>query len=147
MLATKTTKIRGKVLAKLMQEALRKMKQSRDAPKQGKQTLKQLAKGGALSNIEITNDNIKAFEPVARKYNVSYTLKRDDASEPPRWMVFFRAKDADSMTAAFKEFSAKMVKRENDKPSMRDAMHKFRDIIKNAIRDKTRHKQREGHER
>ena len=101
-------------------------------------------KGGSLSSVEITNDNIKAFDPVARKYNVSYSLKRDAASDPPRWLVFFRSKDMDSMTAAFKEFTAKMVKLDKDKPSTREEMRKSREAIKNAVRDKTRHKKREG---
>jgi len=147
VLATNATKLTGRTLAKLMQAALRKMRQSHDTPKQGKQSLKQLAKGGSLSSVEITDDNIKAFDPVARKYNVSYTLKRDDASTPPRWLVFFRAKDADAMTAAFKEFSAKTLKREKDRPSVKEAMQNFRDVVKNAVRDKTRHKHREGPER
>jgi hypothetical protein len=145
-LTTKTAKLTGHGLAKLMRAALRKMKQSRAAPKEGKQTLKQLAKGGSLQNIEISDDNIKAFEPFARKYGVSYALKRDDSESPPRWLVFFKAKDADALTAAFKAFSAKMVKRESEKPSVKGAMQKFREVIKNAVRDRTKHRHREGPE-
>ena len=146
VLTTKAAKLTGKALAALMRAALRKMKASGEKLEEGKQSLKQLAKGGALSNVEITDDNIKAFDPVARKYNVSYSLKRDAVSEPPRWLVFFRSKDMDSMTAAFKEFTSKMVKREKDKPSARDEMRKSREAIKNAVRDKTRRKHREGPE-
>ena len=50
-----------------MRAALRKIKQSRDAPKEGKQSVKELPKGGSLQSIEITDGNIKAFEPYARK--------------------------------------------------------------------------------
>ena len=146
VLATNTAKITGRALAKLMQSALRKMKEAGEKPKEGKQSIKQLSKGGSLSNIEITDDNIKAFDPVARKYNISYSLKRDETSDPPRWLVFFRAKDTDAMTAAFKEFSAKMVKRETDRPSVREAMNKFRENLKHAVKNKTRHKHREGPE-
>jgi len=60
-----------------MQAALRKMKQPRNTPKPGRQSLKQLSKGGPLSSVEITDDNIKAFDPVSRKYYVSYELKKD----------------------------------------------------------------------
>jgi hypothetical protein len=146
VLATKATKLTAQTLAKLMRAALRKMKKSKGALKPGRQSMKELSKGGALSSVEITDGNIKAFDPVARKYNVSYSLKKDAASEPPRWLVFFRAKDVDSMTAAFREFSAKMVKREKDKPSIRESMRKNRETIKNAVRDKTKHKHREGPE-
>jgi hypothetical protein len=145
VLTTKAAKLTGRGLAKLMRAALRKMRQP-SAPKDGKKTVKQLAKGGSLQNIEISDDNIKSFEPFARKFGVSYALQKDVSGEPPRWLVFFRGKDADSLTAAFKSFSATMVKREAEKPSTRDTMHKFRDILKNAVRDKTKHKHREGPE-
>lgn len=134
----------AQTLARLMQAALRKMKESRGKPKEGQQSLKDLSKGGSLSSVEITDDNIKAFDPVARKYNISYSLKKDASVDPPRWMVFFRANDRDAMTAAFTEFHNKMVKREKDKPSARDAMQKNREKIKNVVKDKTRHKKREG---
>lgn len=148
VLATNATKLTGRTLAKLMQAALRKMKQSRDAPaKPGRQSLKQLAKGGSLSSVEITEGNIKAFDPVARKYGISYDLKKDSTAEPPRWLVFFRAKDTDAMTAAFTEFTTKHVKRETDKPSVRESMRNFKDVVLNAVRDKIKHKHREGPER
>jgi len=145
-LTTKATKITAQTLAKLMQAALRKMKESGDKTKPGRQSLKQLSKGGSLSSVEITEGNIKAFDPVARKYGISYELKRDASSEPPKWVVFFRAKDADAMTAAFKEFIAKTVKRETDRPSVRESIRKFKEIIKNVVRDRTKHKHREGPE-
>ena len=50
------------------------------------------------------------------------------------------------MTAAFTEFTNKMVKREKDRPSTREEMRKSREAIKNAVRDKTRRKHREGPE-
>jgi hypothetical protein len=147
VLTTKAAKLTGRALAGLMRAALRKMRQARDAPKEGKQTVKQLSKGGSLQNIEISDDNIKSFEPFARKFGVSYALQKDVSEEPPRWLVFFRGKDADSLTAAFKAFSASVVKRDKaDRPSTRDTMKKFREILKNAVRDKTRHKHREGPE-
>ena len=145
-LCTKATKMTAETLADLMKAAIRKMKEAHNKPVEGKQSMKQLSKGGSLSSVEITNDNIKAFDPIARKYNISYSLKKDAASDPPRWVVFFRAKDADSMTAAFKEFTAKMVKRDIDKPSVRETMQKFREVVKNVFKDITKHKHRGGPE-
>ena len=142
VLATNTTKMTARTLAMLMRAALRKMQESRNKPKQGRQSIKQLSKGGSLSTVEIKDDNIKAFDPIARKYNISYSLKKDISAEPARWLVFFRAKDVDSMTAAFKEFSAKMVKRDKDKPSTREAMHKHQEVEKNKVREHTKQKSR-----
>ena len=36
--------------------------------------------------------------------------KKDVSVEPPSYLVFFKGRDVDVMTAAFKEFSAKTVK-------------------------------------
>jgi hypothetical protein len=146
VLTTKTAKLTARSLAALMQAALRKIRRTRDAPKRGRQSVRQLAKGGSLQNIEISEDNIQAFEPFARKFGVSYALQRDMSEDPPKWFVFFRAKDADALTAAFKAFSAKMVKHEKERPSTRDAMRKFREVVQNTVRDKIRHKHREGPE-
>lgn len=66
-----------------------------------------------LTNIEITNWNIKSFERVANKYKIDFALKKDKSVDPPRYLVFFKAKDMDVMTAAFKEFSAKELTKMN----------------------------------
>ena len=41
----------------------------------------------------------------------------DKARNPPRYFVFFKARDADTMKAAFTEYTASSVKKE--KPSVR----------------------------
>ena len=117
----KAGKITSSLLAKAMLAALKKMQKARDAPKVGEQSLKQLSKGGTLSSVEITDDNIKDFDPIARKYGIGYALQKDDSTEPTTWTVFFKCKDVDAMTAAFKEFSKKVLEKEADKkPSVRD---------------------------
>ena len=140
VIITKGTKITGQLLAKAMASVLRHMRNAKDAP--GKQSLKQLSKGGSLESIPVSDDNIKAFNPIARKYGIRYKLVKDASEEPPRWLVFFRSKDAGAMTAAFKEFAHKMLKRENEKTSVRDLMVKLKELIKNAVIDRTRHKER-----
>ena len=41
-----------------------------------------------VSNIEITKDNIKAFEHTAKKYGIDYEIKKDATETPPRYPVF-----------------------------------------------------------
>ena len=111
----------------------------------GKQSLKKLTQQNIqLSNIEITDGNIKSFEKYARKYNVDYCLKKDRSSEPPRYYVFFKARDVDSMTAAFKEYTGKSLNK-TKKPSVRtklkDAITQAKD--KNREREKTKQKEKE----
>ena len=88
----------------------------------GKQTLKQLAgQNAGLSNIEITEKNIRCFTQTAKKYHVDFALKKDTASEQPRYLVFFKSRDADAITAAFQEFTARKL---NRKPSLRAQLAK-----------------------
>ena len=80
---------------------------------------------------------------VAWKYGIDFALKKDATESPPRYLVFFKARDADALTAAFKEFSAKKLSREQ-KPSIRKALAVFRDKAKqlNANREKVKNKER-----
>lgn len=79
----------------------------------GKQTIKQLnAQGVQLSNLKITDENIKSFDRVARKYGIDYSLKKEVGADPPKYLVFFKAKDVDVMTAAFREYAGVELKKE-----------------------------------
>ena len=109
----KTGKLTAQTLQKAMKTLLAQMKKQKDKTPQGKQTLKQLMKQNAgVSNIEITEGNIKAFESTAKKYGIDFALKKDATESPPRYLVFFKGRDADVLTAAFKEFSAKKLTQE-----------------------------------
>ena len=69
----KTGKLTAQTLQKAMKAILSKGKKQLAKPPQGKQSLKQLMKQNAgVSNIEITEGNIKAFESTAKK--VRYRL-------------------------------------------------------------------------
>ena len=146
-LSIKTGKLSAEMLQKSMKFFLAQLKKQADKRQMphGKQTLKQLMKQNAgVSNIEITKDNIKAFEGTAKKYGIDFALKKDATETPPRYLVFFKSRDADALTAAFKEFSAKKLTQEQ-KPSIRKALATFREAAKqlNANRQKTKYKDRE----
>ena len=132
-----------KAIKKLLSQAKKEL--DRQAIPHGKQTLKQLMKQNTgVSNIEITKDNIKAFESTAKKYGIDFALKKDATETPPRYLVFFKGRDADALTAAFKEFSAKKLTQDK-KPSIRKALAAFREKAKelNASRQQTKNKDRE----
>lgn len=138
----------GKLTASVLQKALKKLlaagKNKLVEPHKGKQTLRQLMKQNTgVSNIEITNDNIKAFEQTAKKYGIDFALKKDISVQPPRYMVFFKGRDADVLTAAFKEFTAKNLDREK-KPSIRKLLSQAREKLKQKTmqREKTKTKDR-----
>ena len=139
----------GKGAARLTEQALQKaiqkfLEQKSKAP-HGKQTMRQLMKQNAgVSNIEITKDNIKAFESTAKKYGIDFALKKDSTETPPRYLVFFKGRDADALTAAFKEFSAKKLTQEQ-KPSIRKLIVSLKEkaAALNAQREKVKKKDRE----
>ena len=91
-------KMSEQVFEKAVKKFLEEIQKSRQ-PKiyRGKQTLKQLASQNAgLANIEISDKNFKAFTHVAKKYHVDFALKKDTAAEQPRYLVFFKSRDADA---------------------------------------------------
>ena len=105
------------VLEKALRAYLDARKNKQPKIYRGKQSLKHLARQNAgLANIEISDKNIKAFTQVAKKYHVDFALKKDTTAEKPRYLVFFKSRDADAITAAFQEFTARKVLR---KPSIR----------------------------
>jgi hypothetical protein len=149
-LVMKGAKITSDMLAKALKKLLGDMNKTQakgkpannKAPKtyQGKQTVKQLVRQGVgVSNIEITDKNIKSFERVARKYGVDFALKKDATETPPKWLVFFKARDTDALTAAFKEFTAKAA-REKSRPSLLAALGKAKELVKSQVVDKVRNK-------
>ena len=145
-------KITAHELRKALEILLRQMKTSKrqqDSKTQsktsvGKQSMRDLSKDGAsLSSIEITDDNIKSFERVARKYNINFALKKDKHVDPPKWVVFFKGRDADSMTAAFKEYTGKSVTRgKGKKPSILGMLDRAKEHAKKQIA-KVRNKKQE----
>jgi len=135
-LSIKAGKLTAQLLAKAMRAAYKQMQKARDSP--GKMSFKQLRKGGELSEVDITNENIKAFDPIARKYGIRYHLEKDASTEPPLWRVYFRAKDTESMHAAFREFTTQQLNRDADKPSVREMMRNLREKVANAVRDLAR---------
>ena len=140
----KTGKLTAQQLQKAMKLLLAQMKKQTGKAPHGKQTLKQLMKQNAgVSNIEITKDNIKAFESTAKKYGIDFALKKDSTETPPRYLVFFKGRDADALTAAFKEFSAKKLTQEQ-KPSIRKLIVSLKEkaAALNAQRDKVKNKDR-----
>ena len=134
----------GKGAARLTEQALQKaikkfLEQKSKAP-HGKQTMRQLMKQNAgVSNIEITDSNIKSFERVARKYNVDFAVKKDRTCEPPKYLVFFKGRDADALSQAFKEFVYGNEKKKG-RTSVREKLKHFREAVS---QDKNRERSRE----
>ena len=121
-------------LTKLLSEIEKKKQQSKkmggqNRCKRGKQSIKSLQQSGAqLTNIVVTDNNIKSFDRVARKWNVDY--------------AFYKAKDVDVMTAAFKEYTGVSLKKEQRQSirkkleQAKERVAKHREITKEKTKDR-----------
>lgn len=131
-----TAEVLKKALAKFIEEIEKAEKQA-SQPKtyRGKQSIKHLVEqNAAISNIEVTDGNIKSFERTANKYGIDYALKKDTSEQPPR---FFKGRDVDVMTQAFKEFSAKTVK-QKEKQSLKQKLSRSREQSKAQHKEKVK---------
>lgn len=109
----------------------------------GKQTVKELAgQGQGMNSIEVTDQNIKDFERVAKKYGVDFAVMKDKHEILPKYVVYFKGKDADAITNAFKEYTADMVKKAA-RPSVLAELRKLAVLAKNTVIQKVKHKNKE----
>jgi len=133
------------VLAKAFNAYLQNRQQGKGQtePKHGKMKLNDLVgQGQGATAIEVTDNNIKAFEKVAKKYNVDFAVKKDKTVDPPKYMVFFKAKDTDVLTQAFKEF-VKVNEKQKTKVSVKAKLKTFmKQVAQNKNRERTRDKQK-----
>ena len=144
------SKFTGRMLKDVISKYLahrkeKKLQKTRDSPVKpcGKQTVKELVgQNQGVSNIEVNDPDIKSFEKIARKYGVDYAIKKDRSTSPPKYLVFFKARDADALTAAFTEYSSKKVKQQ-ERPSVLKKLAHFKEMVKNAVVDRSKKKELE----
>ena len=89
-----TAQILKAALIKLLSEMEKKKQQAKgekiQCKKTGKQSIKSLQKSGAqITNIVVTDNNIKSFDRVARKYGIDYSLKKVEQEGKTEYLVFF----------------------------------------------------------
>ena len=137
----------SKYMAHRREKKLEKQR-GRDSPvtPKGKQTVKQLiGQNQGVSNIEINDPSIKDFERIARKYGVDYAVKKDRSTSPPKYLIFFKGRDADALTAAFSEYTQKKVKKadRSERASVLAKLAQFKELLKNTVVDRSRRKELE----
>ena len=103
----KASKLTARGLACVLGAIARKIAKHHRAKQtpHGRQTVGQLMGHGAATNsIEV--ESPKAFDRVARRWNVDYAFYK---TGPDKYLLFFKAGQADAMTACFSEYSRKML--------------------------------------
>ena len=110
-LSIRTTKLTGKVLAAALGKVARALqKHHRKAlTPQGRQSVK--------------------------KFYVDYAFHK---VSPGHYLLFFKANQADAITAAFQKYSAKVLNKEQDKASILGQLRKFTEQIRTQAKEKQR---------
>ena len=119
----------------LSEKKSKAMEKARAAPEKpsGKQTVKQLTQQNqGVSNIDIQDKEIRQFERIARKYGVDYAVKKDRSTSPPKYMIFFKGRDADAITAAFQEYMGRKLRRET-RTSVLERLEQYKDMARNTV--------------
>ena len=108
----------------------------------GKQSVRMLLRQNrGVSSVEIDKTNIRGFERYAKKYGIDYAIRKDNSEMPPRYLVFFKASDAEAFNSAFKEYSASLLNKDK-RPSVLAKLH---ELVQAAaeLPGKVRHKEQE----
>ena len=80
-----------------------------------------MAHGAATNSIELSGDT-KAFDRVARKWNVDYAFYK---TGPDKYLLFFKSGQADAITACFSEYSRRVLdKAKTDRVPIREQLKK-----------------------
>ena len=129
------------MLAQALQAAGRKIAKTRREHQtpHGRQTVRQLmAHGAATNSIEI--EAPRQFDRVARRFNVDYAFYK---TGPDKYLLFFKAGQADAMTACFSEYSRKVLnKAKSNRVPIREQLQQAADqLSKETPKQKERAKE------
>ncbi|MCL2615420.1 MAG: PcfB family protein [Dehalococcoidia bacterium] len=103
----------------------------------GKQSVKQLMNHNVATNtVEITGDT-GLFDKVAKKWAVDYAFYQTGED---KYLLLFKSGQTDAITAAFSEYTAKVMQRESD--MKRPFKEQFREAEQNVKRERAKHKER-----
>ena len=145
-LCVSTTRLTGHYLAAAIRLYLRHAEAAKHEKAkegvQGKVKVKELLRDGdGVQSMPVADGKLKDFERIANKYGVTFSVIRDKNEKPPRYLVFFKAKDADAMSQVVKDYTAREMRR-MQKPSIMKQLEKLKDAAV-EIAGKVRHKEQE----
>ena len=131
-----TTKLSARTVLRAVKAAFR-LYQSKTS--QGKQSVRTLLRQNrGVSSVEISKTGIRGLERYAKKYGIDYAIRKDTSEVPPRYLVFFKAPDAEAFNS---EYSASLLNKDK-RPSVLAKLH---ELVQAAaeLPGKVRHKEQE----
>ena len=128
-LVIRTAKLTVNILKRAIMAYLREMENILETERHGKMSVRELmGLDQGANTIDVNNGNIRDFDRMAAKYNIDYAIKKDKSVVPPKYVVFFKGRDADVIAKAFKEF-CDLNEKKSKRPSLRQKLEKFRTIV------------------
>lgn len=141
-LVINSAKLTGRLFITAIRKFLEHNKNKNAVIPHGKQTVKQLiGQNQGVTSIESNDPDIKAFDRVARKYGVDYAVKKVRDNGKSKYIIFFKGRDNDAITSAFREYTAKSMEKEK-KPSLQKKLHEMGAKVQNKVLEITKTKQR-----
>ncbi len=131
-------KLSAKTLAKALATALLKIQKEyhKAQTPQGKQSVKKLMNHRVSTSALPLDGETKLFDRVARKYNVDYAFHK---TGPKKYLLFFKAGQADAITAAFSEYTKLVMSRgKSERPSILQQLKQFGDRARSRPREQER---------
>jgi hypothetical protein len=136
-ITVKATKLTARTLEKALMAVLKKLRQKTHELPHGKQSVKSLMKHNVSTNTIPIDGDKGLFERVARKWNVDYAFHKTGQD---KYLLLFKSGQSDAITAAFAEYTKRVVKRDKDKRApMKEQMAKAAERVK---QEQTQHKTR-----
>nr|WP_304635103.1 PcfB family protein [uncultured Oscillibacter sp.] len=107
----RTGKLTARALAWALRTAGRKLQKEAHKTPHGRQSVRQLMKQGEATN-SLPVEAPRQFDRVARRWNVDYAFYKNGDG---KYLLFFKSKQADAITACFGEYSRRVL----DRPRVR----------------------------
>ena len=140
-LSIRATKLTGRVLASALRKILeeRKKRHQKALTPQGRQSVKKLMNHYGAKNSMPLVGAPRQFDRIAKEFHVDYAFHK---VSPGHYLLFFKAGQADAMTAAFQKYSDKVMNKGKDRASILGQLRNISEQIKSP--PKERQKTREA---
>ena len=136
-LSIRASKLTGKVLAAAFAKAARAMQKhhQKGLTPQGRQSVKKLMNHYGGKNAMQYVGAPKDFDRIAKEFHVDYAFHK---VSPGHYLLFFKANQADAITAAFQKYSEKVLNKGHDKASILGQLRKLTEQIRAKPKEKQR---------
>ena len=105
----------------------------------GRQSVKKLMNHYGTKSAMTLVGAPKDFDRIAKEFHVDYAFHK---TSPGHYLLFFKADQADAITAAFSKYTEKVMGRSQEKPSILGQLRQFVEQI--AARPKQKERAREA---